>query len=399
MIKFLKKTRFVKKTEKEPKTNPDTPSGQQTSCISGDFPAVSMVDTAPRDSHQILKGSKKRFHEKLEYNLSLLAERIPNPRLICENFTIGSLAPKKVAAVYLKDRAHPGITAEIRKRLTAIRAETVLDSSYIERNIENSSWSPFPQVETAEKPDIAESALLQGRVVIITDGSPQVLLAPVTFFDLMDTRDDTYMRWFVAANFFRLARYIMFIFAVSLPAFYVALTSYNPELIPTRLLYLILASRENAPFPVYFEAFFLMGIVEAVRMMMVRMPSQVGTTIALMSGVTLVIAGLWSGIMGAPVVIIVTLTMISSFGIPSYDLRLAVRVLQFFTMIMASFFGIFGFAAAFFYIAIHLVTLKSFGVPYMTPLAPTDTGSMGHTVFRENTPVMSKDKTYKPQKQ
>ncbi len=397
MIKFLK-TRSLNKRLRDPKTGPDNLSGEQSPCNPEDFPKVFFVDAAPRDSQQVLKGSKKRFHENPEYNLSLLAERIPNPQLICEKFTIGSLAPKKVTAVYLKNRTNPEIIAEVRKRLLAIRAETVLDSSYIERNIENSSWSPFPQVEISDKPDIAESALLQGRVVIITDGSPQVLLAPVTFFDLMDTRDDTYMRWFVAANFFRLARYVMFIFAVSLPAFYIALTSYNPELLPTRLLYLILAARENTPFPVYFEAFFLMGIIEAVRMMMVRMPSQVGTTIALMSGITLVIAGLWSNILAAPIIIVVTLTMISSFGIPNYDLRLAVRILQFFTMVMASFFGIFGFAAAFFYIGIHLVTLKSFGIPYMAPVAPTDTGSMGHTVFRENTPVMAKDNTYKPQK-
>jgi len=367
MIKFLK-ARSLNKRLRDPKTGPDNPSAEQGPCNPEGFPKVSFVDAAPRDSQQVLKGSKKRFHENPEYNLSLLAERIPNPQLVCEKFTIGSLAPKKVTAVYLKNRTNPEIIAEVRKRLLAIRAETVLDSSYIERNIENSSWSPFPQVEITEKPDIAESALLQGRVAIVVSGSPDILMAPTTFF------------------------------AVSLPAFYIALTSYNPELIPTRLLYLILAARENSPFPVYFEAFFLMGIIEAVRMMMVRMPSQVGTTIALMSGITLVIAGLWSNIIAAPIVIIVTLTMISSFGIPNYDLRLAIRILQFFTMVMASFFGIFGFAAAFFYIAIHLVTLKSFGIPYMAPVAPTDTGSVGHTVFRENTPVMAKDNTYKPQK-
>ena len=343
-----------------------------------------------------MRGTKKRFSENINYNLSALAKRIPTENLVCERFTVGSIAAKTIVMVYLKNIANPGIVREVRDRIKAIKAPSILESSYVERNIEDSNLSPFPQIENTKKPDVTESALLQGRVAIMVDGSPDALLAPTTFFDLMDTPDDAYLRWPIAGTFFRTARYIMFILAASLPGFYIALTSFNPEMIPTRLLEMILSSREETPFPIYFEVFMMMGIIEAIRMMMIRIPSQVGSTIAMVSGITLVIAGIYSNIIGAGVVIIATLTMISSFGIPNYDLRISVRMIQFFTMAASAFFGIFGYAVAFFYIVIHISTLKSFGIPFMSPVAPVEGSGWGHTVFRENTVDMPQDQTYKP---
>lgn len=229
-------------------------------------------------------------------------------------------------------------------------------------------------------------------------GSPYVLLAPCTFFDLLDTPDDAYTRWFFTAGFFRMARYIMLLIAVCLPGFYIALLSFNPELVPTRLLLVILHSREGTPFPIYFEAFLMMGVAEAIRIMMMRIPSQLGSTVALFAGITLVIAGLFSHIIGAVVVMVATLTVIASFGLPDYDLRSSIRIIQFLTMVISSFLGLFGFAAAFFMILIHLVTLKSFGIPFMAPFAPLEGSGWGHTIFRKNTKQMPIDETYKPQR-
>lgn len=376
------------------KSKPD--SAPPTYYTREDASCQSVMDVAPRDAGQTLRGYKKHFHECLDYNVSLLKERLPDENLVFEQFIVGSRGKKKVVAVYLKDVANPGIVAEIRERVRAIEAETLLDSSYLERNIENSNLSPFPQVETTPQPDITESALLQGRIALLLDGSPEALLAPTTFFDLMDTPEDAYSRWFVAANFFRIARYIMFIMAASLPAFYIALTSHNPEMLPTRLAMLIAASAEGSPFPVYFEAFIMMGVVEAVRLILIRIPNQIGSAITIFAGIVLVGAGLAANIFGEIIVMIVTLTAIVSFSIPNFDLRSSIRIIQFFTMIMTAMFGLFGFAVAFFYIATHLVTLKSFGVPYMTPLAPAETSGWGHTVLRDNTVVMAQDETYKP---
>jgi len=309
---------------------------------------------------------------------------------------MGTRAKKRVMIAYLENVANPGIVSEIKTRLSKNRTKPVLDSSYIERNIEDSNLSPFPQVETTPNPTVAESALLQGRVAIFVDQSPDVLLAPTTFFDLMDTTEDAFRRWHVASSFFKLARYILLIIAVSLPGFYIGLTSYNPELIPTRLAFIIAGSREGTPFPVYFEAFFMMGVVEAVRMVIIRLPTALGSTIALFAGLLLAGAGISINIIGVPITMVVTLTIIASFGIPNNDLRGAIRIIQFGTMIMSAILGVLGFAISFFYLTAHLVNLKSFGIPYMTPLAPMEGSGWEHTVLRGNTKEMPRDESYKP---
>lgn len=391
MRDFFKRRRPCR--EEENAANQET---ADKSCADNEITQLPLVEVAPCDMQQSLRGSKKRFSERIDYNLSILAKRLPSKNLLCEQFLVGNISQTKVVLVYLNHRANPGIIDEVRNRIKAIKTETVLDSMYIERNIEDSHLSPFPQIEATQEPGVTESALLQGRAAIIVDNSPDILLAPTTIFDMLDTRDDAYMRWSIAASFFRIARYIMFFISTSLPALFIALTSYNPEMIPTRFLLLILGSREETPLPIYMEAFFMMGVIEAIRMMMIRIPTQVGATIALLSGITLVMAGLSANYISSSVVIMATLSMIASFGVPNFDLRISIRLIQFFTMLISTVFGIFGFAVAFFIITIHLATLKSFGIPYTAPLAPLEPSGWGHTVLRENTEEMPQDKTYKP---
>jgi len=393
MVGFLRRKDKIKASTDQAKT-----SAEPKPCFLDEEKQYPLVEVTPQATERPLRGTKTQFSDNLEYNLSIFARRIPSNDLVCQRFSVGSLAKKEVVIIYLKNIANPDIVAEVRDRIMAIKAPSILEGSYVERNIEDSNMSPFPQIENTKKPDVAESALLQGRVAIVVSGSPDILMAPTTFFDLMDTPDDAYLRWPVAATFFRIARYISLVLAASLPGFYIALTSFNPELIPTKLLFQILADREETPFPIYFEAFFMMGIIEAVRMMMIRIPSQVGSTLAVVSGATLVIAGLYGNVIGPIVVIVATLTMIASFNIPDYQLRASIRLIQFFTMIMSAVFGIFGYAVAFFYIAINLSTLKSFGIPYMAPFAPMEASGWGHTILRENTEKMPQDETYKPLK-
>lgn len=359
-------------------------------------PQEKTVQVGPRFTRQIARGPKQLFSESIQHNTSLLYRRLPDPNLSTKDFVTGRRSQTKIALAYLTDVANPGLVAEIKDRITAISAEIVPDASYIERNIEDSHWSPFPQMEKTSRPDVVESAMVQGRAAVFVDGSPDVLLAPTTIFDLLDTPDDAYRRWFVASNFFRLARFIMLLIATFLPAFYIAMTSFNPELIPDTLAFLIASSREGVPFPVYLEAFIMMGVAEAVRMVMLRLPTATGQTIALFTGITLVLAGLSADIISAPVVIIVTLTILSSMAIPDFDLRSSIRMIQFITMLSATILGIFGLAFAFFYLSIHLVVLKSFGIPYLSPAAPFEPSGWGHTVLRKNSVEMPQDETYKP---
>ncbi len=383
---------------RETKTQNDEPAPQAAQVELKENPSKSLiVNPAARDNRHLLRGPKLRFVEDAPFNLELIKYLVPTGHLVAETYRVGSSAAKQVVLVYLDHVANLEIVKEVRQRVRAIRTPSLFDASYIQRNIEDCGWSPFPQVEVTNRLDNVQSALWQGRVAILLDGSPDVLVAPCTFFELMDTPDDAYSRWPFATSFFKIARYIMLLFALCLPGFYIALFSYNPQLVPTRLLLLSINAREWTPFPIYFEAFMMMGITEAIRMMMIRMPTQLGSTIALFSGIALIMAGLHSHLVGALVVIVTTLTVISSFAIPDYDLRSAIRIFQFFTMIMSSFFGLFGFASAFFIICIHLVNLKSFAIPYLAPLAPLEPSGWGHTILRQNTKEMPMDETFKPQ--
>ena len=357
-----------------------------------------IVEVTPRAEQQLYRGSKQLYSESIEENLQSLFQRLPDPNLVTEEFIIGSRSKTKVVIAYLQDVANTGIVDEIKDRLNKIKAEVILDTSYVERNIQDSILSPFPQVEIVSKVNITLTALTQGRVAIFVDCCPEIIIAPTTFFDLLDTPEDAYRRWFVASSFFRIARFISFIIATLLPSFYIALTSFNPELIPSMLTLIITAAREGTPFPIYLEAFILMGVAEIVRMVMIRMPNTTGLAISIFAGITLVLTGLVTNIISGPIIIIVGLTIIASFTIPGFDLRSSIRILQFFTMLMATLFGLFGLAVSFFYILVHLSTLKTFGIPYMAPLGPIELSGWGHTIFRKTSVDMPQDETYKPQK-
>jgi hypothetical protein len=375
------------KKKKDKTSNNKSVSGEKT-----------VVDVTPRAENQLYKGSKQLYSESIEENLRCLFQRLPDPNLVTEEFILGSRSQTKVVIAYLKDIANPGIVDEVKDRLNKIRAEIIPDTSYIERNIQDSVWSPFPQAELVAKVDLTLVALSQGRIAIFVDYCPEIIIVPTTFFDILDTPEDAYRRWFVASSFFRIARFICFFIAALLPGFYIALTSFHPELIPTVLAVILTSTREGTPFPVYLEAFILMGIAELVRMVTLRMPNTTGLAISIFSGVTLVLTGILGNIISGPILIVVGLTIIASFTIPGLDLRSSIRIIQFFTMVMATVFGLFGLALSVFYILIHLSTLKSFGIPYMTPLGPLELSSWGHTVLREPTVEMPQDKTYKPQK-
>lgn len=358
---------------------------------------ITIIQNTPRAKNQISRGPKRLNSEDLKTNLSIIKQILPDPNLVVEDFIIGTRSHTKVSVVYLKDIVHQGILQEVSNRLKQIKAEIILDSSYIERNIQNSTWSPFPQIEKTERPDVTVSALNQGRIGILVNGSPDILLAPTTLFDILDTYDDSYRRWFIASSFFRIARFILLLTAAFLPAFYIALTSYNPELIPTVLAFNISGASSTSPLPGYLETFILLGIVEAMRMVMLRLPTFVGQTVTLLSGVILLLTGLSSDFFSGPVIIIVTLATIASFSLPNFDLRSSARMIQFLTMLLATFFGLYGLAMGFFYINIHLVSLKSFGIPYMKPLAPLDLRTWGHAVVKGDTKNMPTDRTYKSQ--
>lgn len=262
-----------------------------------------------------------------------------------------------------------------------IEIDGVLGSSYVEEFLDHSRFSPFPQVQYTERPDVVSAALLEGRVAIIVDGTPMVLLAPVTLWMLLQSAEDYYQRY-IAGTWIRWIRYLFVFISLLLPSVYVAITTFHPEMIPPKLLMTIAASREIVPFPALIEAFIMEISFEALREAAVRIPKSIGQAVSIIGALIIGTAAVQAGIVSAAMVIIVSFTGIASFIIPHFDLGLSIRLLRFPIMIFAGLFGLFGIICGLLLIYIHLINLRSFGMPYLAPMTPLIIGDLKDTYVR-----------------
>lgn len=325
------------------------------------------IDEAPNES--VIRGPREAFIENIDVNLSLVRRRLRTEAFKTEVMTIGTDTRTTVIMAYLQGKCKPELVDEVRRRLSCIEIDGVLDTGYLEEFIEDNPYSPFPQIQYTERPDVTVASLLEGRIAVLVDGSPNALLAPVTFFMFMQAAEDYYQR-FIAASWIRWIRYVFLFASLLLPSLYIAVTTVHPEIIPERLLRTIAASREIVPFPALVEAFIMEIFFEALREAAVRIPKSVGQAVSIIGALIIGTAAVQAGIVSAVMVIIVSLTGISSFIIPHFDLGLSFRLLRFPMMILASTFGLFGIACGMILIYVHMVELRSFGVPYLSPIAP-----------------------------
>lgn len=315
----------------------------------------------------LIRGARDGFIETMKINITLIRRRIRDPRLKIKYMSVGSRSKTDIAVLYIEDIVNKTVLEAVEKRLNNIDIEAVFESSYIEEMIEDDTYSPFPQVENTERPDAAASALLEGRVIIAVDNTPTVLMAPAIFVSFMQSSEDYYERWLLSC-LIRAIRYIALPIVMLLPALYVAVAQFHPNLLPTQLALYVAASRANVPFPPYFEALLMELVMELVREASLRITTPVGSTIGLVSGLVIGSAVVEAGLITPIAVIIVALTALSSFAIPSYNFSTSLRMIRFGFIICASIFGLFGISLGLCILIIHLCTLKSFGVPYLTPL-------------------------------
>ncbi|MCX7614583.1 MAG: spore germination protein [Clostridiales bacterium] len=326
-------------------------------------------------SQTIVRGPKEGFTEKISTNISQLRRIIKDKSMKIENMTIGDLTKTSVAMVYLDQIAKTEIVDEVRTRLSNIQVDGILESGYIEEFIKDDPYSIFPTVLNSEKPDSVAAGLLEGKVAIVVDGTPFVLTVPAFFTDFLQVSED-YYHHFIIASVVRIIRIISLFLSLTVPAIYIALTTFHHEMIPTPLLISIASQREGVPFPPFFEAILMELTFEVLREAGIRMPRAIGSAISIVGALVLGQAAVQAGIISAVVVIIVSLTAITSFAIPNYSLSNAIRILRFIMMILANSFGIFGLYVGIMILVLHLSKLKSIGVPYLTPYAPR--------IYREN---------------
>ena len=316
-----------------------------------------------------IRGPKEGFIESLRTNTSMLRRRIKDPRLWIEELKIGRITQTCVAVVHISGVADKRVVEKVRNRLRQVDTDSIQESGHLEEYIEDAPSSPFPTVLRTERPDRVTGALLEGRVAILTDGTPFALIVPATFTMFLTTSEDYYERHFVGTAL-RIIRWGAFMMSLMLPALYIAIITFHQEMLPTPLILSIAAQREGVPFPALVEAFVMEVLFEVFREAGVRLPRMVGPAVSIIGGLVLGDVAIRAGLVSPAMVMIVAGTGIASFATPVFSLAIGARLIRFAMMLLAGVLGIFGIVAGLFGLLIHLAALRSFGVPFMEPLVP-----------------------------
>ena len=330
-------------------------------------------------TESVVRGPREGFNETLRVNTSLLRRKIKNPDLKFETIILGERTHTEVCIAYLQGLAKPELIEEIKRRLGKIKIDAVLESGYIEQLIEDAPYSIFSTVGNSEKPDKVAAKLLEGRAAILVDGSPFVLTVPCLFIESFQSVEDYYSRPFFA-SVIRMLRFIAFFISILAPALYVALSTFHQELIPTPLLLSMAASHEGVPFPASLEALVMLLFFEILREAGVRLPRPIGQAVSIVGALVIGDAAVSAGLIGALMVIVVAVTAVSSFTVPAQtDSGSIIRLVL---LLLASFMGGFGIAIGLFAMIIHMAGIKSFGEPYLLPIAPFDRSGFKDTFVR-----------------
>ncbi|SDW19503.1 spore germination protein [Paenibacillus sp. CF384] len=332
-------------------------------------------------AESIVRGSRDGFTENLMTNTSLLLRRIRSPKLKMNCIKIGRYTQTDVVITYIDGIADSDLVSEITARLKQIDVDGILESGYLEEFLEGNSYSPFPQFIATERPDVTCSNLLEGRIAILVDGTPFTIIAPTTFFSLLQSPED-YNNRFIIGTMIRWLRYLFIGISLLGPSAYIAILTYHHEMIPTILLLSIVESREDIPFPALIEALLMEVTFEALREAGLRLPKQVGPAVSIVGALVIGQAATAAGLVSFPMVMVVAITGIASFLTPHYTLGITIRMLRFPIMIMAGMMGLLGIILSLILIVVHLSTLRSFGIPYLTPLAPFKPNELKDVLIR-----------------
>ncbi|OAB28435.1 spore gernimation protein GerA [Paenibacillus macquariensis subsp. defensor] len=340
-------------------------------------------------SEGLLRGPRVGFTEILSDNTALLRRHGKNESLELIKFQVGTRAKKDLVVAYMNDIVNPELLEEVKRRIEAINMDYLPESGYVEQLIEDDSLSPFQQAQNTERPDRVINSLLEGRVAILLDGSPFALIVPVTFSMLLQSPEDYYERW-IPGTLLRMLRFLATFFALLAPALYISFISYHPGLIPTKLVMSIIDARQGVPFPSLIEALIMETAIEILREAGVRLPKPIGPAMGIVGGLIIGDAAVNAGLVSPFLVIVVAVTAISSFAIPTYSAGITLRILRFLAMFCAAVLGVYGTILFFLLLCSHLVKLKSFGVPYISPVAPYRLDDWKDFIFRLPFKVMKR---------
>lgn len=323
------------------------------------------------NNEPVVRGPQESFVENFRANTASVRRYIRDPKLITEIFRVGKRSQTLVAVMYIKDIANPNLVEEVKYRIQSI-SETVdfiPETGTLEEYLEDHPKSLIPQMLSTERPDRLGAYIREGHVGLVMANSPFSLVIPITFTIFIHSAEDYYLRW-PFGNFIRFIRAFAIFIALMMPSTYIAIVNYHQEMIPPDLLIAMTAAREAVPFPAIAEILFMEFSFELIREAGVRIPSVIGPTIGIVGALILGQAAVSASIVSPILIIIIAITALASFVVPNYNASFAVRILRFIFVILAGFLGFFGIAFGVFLLVLHLVTINSFGIPFMTPIAP-----------------------------
>ncbi|MBK1812347.1 spore germination protein [Clostridium sp. YIM B02505] len=325
-------------------------------------------------AENVILGSQEAFTENMRTNVSLIRRIIKNQNLKAEVMKVSKTNQAFCSILYIDGLTNMDIVNEAKKRIASIDTDFIIGGGLLTQYIEDSKYSIFPQILNTERPDRTANYLLDGRVAIIVDGTPFIDIVPATFYDFIHAQEDTFLRW-QYGSFLRIIRLAGMLVTVLAPALYVALSLFHHEAIPTELLAAMATSKEEVPFPTLIEILMLEFSFELIREGGIRVPGVIGQTLGIVGALILGQAAVAAKLVSPILIIIVAITGLGSFSIPNYSVSLGLRMLRFFFIFLASILGFLGITEGIVIISGLACSLKSFGVPYLSPVSPTNKDS------------------------
>ncbi len=326
-------------------------------------------------------GPSDAFTENIQINLGLLKRRIKSSHLKSEDLNMGRKTNTKVQILYFDDITDMEIVTTIKDKLNTIDVDGIIDAGNIANILSENQNTPFPTISQSERPDVIATALLEGKVCIMVDTSPFVLILPSFFADFINPVVDNYNRN-INVNFLKILRFASFFFTMILPGFYIALVNYNMETIPTSLLVNFAAQNDGVPFPTIIEAIVMVIVCEILRESDLRFPSSYGSAISILGALVLGEAAVSAGIVSPIMIIVIAFTFITSLIFTELEVINAIRYFRFIFLVLAAMYGLYGIALALVYFLIHITSVKSAGKPYYYPIVPFDFTYIKKTLFK-----------------
>lgn len=314
-------------------------------------------------NERVLRGSSQALIENLDTSLNLLRKKISSPDLVIKSFQVGRRSNTKVAVLYMDSLVNKEVLKEFTRRIDSLDIDYIEFPGFVSELVVDKKFSLFPRMLVTERPDRIRSNLMDGKIAILSEGSPDSLILPVSFWAFFQSPDDYQIGWLFGSAI-RILRIICFILAISLPGFYVALVTFDPRIVPYEIVLTLQSSMQYISLPPLLEAILMLLILEIVREATVRLPSPIGQTIGVVGGIVIGTVVVQSNLISNMMVIVVALTGVASFIIPSYEMSNAARILTYPFILVAYILGLVGLELCFLFVLTHLARLNTMGIPY-----------------------------------